>query len=422
MKIKTKRFCYIEKTHCIFNILGLKIKINHRTCLIIVRLLDCIVIKNSKKIVINAAPKINDNAIAYYNFLQNNYSKQYEMIWITTTGDFNIDFPKKYHMYSLKGIYHFLTSKYVVICTPNNFLDYFKSKRRVYVNLYHGMPIKLIGFINKQNLSTKNLEHLSRYKFLGENAQHFVTSDLFKHLMNNSFRGNYNDVYITGQPRTDMIWEEEKIKRAQELFQFDKYDKVVFYLPTYMEGCNKEKFAQVSKEYNNIFYMDDYKQSQFISMLEERNILFVMKPHPTDERFYQEHMNTIPKSKNFKMIFQDYLNKNNVFLYNLFPNIDLMISDFSSVTLDYLILNRPVIYLDNLSKEYSQNRGMTLEDNYYMLMPGHKVKTYKELEEKIIDSLTVDSTKELREKTMPLIHKYQDNKACERIYEIMKRL
>ena len=98
-----------------------------------------------------------------------------------------------------------------------------------------------------------------------------------------------------------------------------------------------------------------------------------------------------------------------------------MVSDFSSVTLDYLIINRPVIYLDNLTADYSQNRGMILPDNYELFMPGHKVKTYFDLEDKILKSLFEDDMRTLREKTIPLIHKYQDNKASERIFKIMTK-
>ncbi len=420
--MNVKSVCYRHGTHWIFNFLGLKIKINiHRLFVPIVNVLDGIIAKNRKKIVINADATVNDNAIAYYNYLYEHYKLQYEIIWVATVDDFDADFHNKYSMYSLKGMYHFLTCKYVVICTPNRFLDYFKSKKRIYFNLYHGMPIKLVGIINKQNLKIR-AKVLYKYKFLGENAHHFVTSDLFQHIMNSCFSGKYDYIHIVGQPKTDMIWDEHKRKNTLKLFDFEKYNKVVFYLPTYKEGINKDKYTQVGKQYNNIFYMDDFEQSKFVSMIEEKNILFVMKPHPKDENFYRDRLDLLPKSKNFKIIFNDILEDNGINIYNTFSFVDLMISDFSSVALDYLILNRPVIYLDNLSEDYSENRGMTLMDNYHILMLGDKVKTYKELENSIIDNLENDCCREDREKFLPLIHKYRDNKSCERIFNIMRDL
>jgi hypothetical protein len=99
-----------------------------------------------------------------------------------------------------------------------------------------------------------------------------------------------------------------------------------------------------------------------------------------------------------------------------------MISDYSSVTLDYLILNKPVIYLNSLAEDYSKTRGMILEDNYEITMPGIKVVTYKDLERELIENLETDKYKQEREKSLPLVHKYCDNKSAERVYEKMMQV
>ena len=146
-----------------------------------------------------------------------------------------------------------------------------------------------------------------------------------------------------------------------------------------------------------------------------------MKPHPLDEELYLENQDTLPISSHFKVVYEENLKNNGFNLYELLKYTDLMISDFSSVTLDYLIANKPIIYLDNLTNEYSKNRGLILPDNYRIFMPGHKVKTYLDLEDKLLKSLFKDDMKDLREKAIPLIHKYRDDKACERIFDIMIR-
>ena len=95
---------------------------------------------------------------------------------------------------------------------------------------------------------------------------------------------------------------------------------------------------------------------------------------------------------------------------------------FDKLLLDYLILNRPVIYLNNLDDEYKENRGFILEDNYQIFMPGDKVSNYIQLMAAIANNLTKNNNKAQREAVLPVIHKYCDNKAAARIFEIMKGL
>ena len=99
-----------------------------------------------------------------------------------------------------------------------------------------------------------------------------------------------------------------------------------------------------------------------------------------------------------------------------------MITDFASIAIDYLTTGKPILYLDNFTGEYKSDRGMILEDNFSILISGPKIKTYSDLKYYITESLSKDSYKEDRLKTVPLLHKYTDNKSSERIYNILKKL
>ena len=110
------------------------------------------------------------------------------------------------------------------------------------------------------------------------------------------------------------------------------------------------------------------------------------------------------------------------YFYDFFKFADLMITDFSSIAIDYLISKKPVIFLNSTIDSYSQNRGFIFEDNYEILMAGPKVKTFKDLLMEMKNALTTDIWKEKREEKLPLMHKYFDSKASERVYKIMKGL
>ena len=415
---------YDEIKHKItLNILGIKLSLTFSLGKILVKFfkpliwfLDLIIPKNDKKIVFSF-PDYGCNAEAYYSYMIKNYEKEYKCIKLLNYTDEKITEKNTYIYYSIVGIYHLLTSKYIVITHTCNVVSLANNSRHIILNLWHGMPIKTIG-CNEPNL---NKILLDRYKTLGKYGYMFVTSDLFKQLMLSSFNGDYFKTYITGQPRTDLIWDNKNSEKIERLFNFKNYNKIIFYMPTYKQNPMEEQ-TQITTEYNNIFYMDDYDGKGFIDYIESNNILFIMKPHPFSEEFYEEHPDTLPKSSNFKYVASDFFNNNGINAYEVFKYVDLMISDFSSVVLDYFILNRPVLFLSSLAKDYSANRGMILSDNYDILMPGAKVNDFQSMLTEIKNNLYEDSYKELREKGLPLLHKYRDDKACERVFEIMRGL
>ena len=90
--------------------------------------------------------------------------------------------------------------------------------------------------------------------------------------------------------------------------------------------------------------------------------------------------------------------------------------------IDYLMSNKPVIYLLSGEKDYSDERGFCLQDNYQICMPGYQAHTFKELQESLNDALYKDNQKSKRMEALPLIHKYLDSNSCYRVREVMEQL
>lgn len=385
------------------------------------RILDNIIPKKNNKICFLVAYNHTNACLAYYNYLIKNHKNDYDYTIIINTPEAphenNLKIQNLYPYTSFIGIFRAITSKYVV-CTHCNFLlDIFNSDKHIYLHFNHGMPIKKVGLT--RNVYDQDLKR--QCKLLGEKANLFVTSDIFKLITIACYKANYNNVHITGTPRNDLIASTVNDDKLKKYFEFDKYAKTILYMPTWKNNSEGTD-AQVNMSYNNIFYLNDFDEKDFIKTIEENNILFIMKPHPISENFYKQNCNVLPKSQNFKIVYNDYFYSNQIEHYELFKFIDLMISDYSSAPLDYLILNRPVAYLNNLADDYNKTRGIILEDNYEILMPGIKILTYNNLKSQLIDILNGDSYKEEREKLLPIIHKYRDFNTCERIYQIMKTL
>ena len=169
--------------------------------------------------------------------------------------------------------------------------------------------------------------------------------------------------------------------------------------------------------------MNDYSKDALFKYLTDNNVLLLIKPHPFEEELYEEYIISKELSHpNIKVIFNKDMFDNNMSFYEFFKIADLMITDFSSIGIDYLITKKPIIFLNTLADDYNKTRGFILEDNYELLEAGLKVRNFTEMLNAVNDSLTVDTYKQTRLAQLPLLHKYLDSKASERVYEIMKNL
>ena len=65
---------------------------------------------------------------------------------------------------------------------------------------------------------------------------------------------------------------------------------------------------------------------------------------------------------------------------------DLLITDYSSIYIDYLILNRPMIFLPYDKERYLQGRGMNFE--YDKVTPGAKPESLREFMDRIHEAFS----------------------------------
>lgn len=383
--------------------------------------LDKYIPKKKNKIIFCSWPDFSDNAKEFYEFINKYHSNEYEIIW-TYRDNSDYQYLKNrlkckliYH-FSLECLYHTFTSKYIVVTHDDMFCyDY---KEHEILCLFHGMPVKTVGLAEK-NITDKRLKN---YSNLGEYANLFATSDIFKLSLAYCFRAYPQNIHITGQARTDCIfYPSENSKNYISKFK-ENFEKIILYTPTYKEmkiGTKRE----IKKEFNNIFYLDDYDEQNFYNYLKENNILFLMKPHPQDEFFYRDYLRKNKIPANIKIIFDKDLKDNDFYFYEIFSYCDLMIGDYSSIAVDWLILEKPAIYLSTVVDEYIKSRGMCLEDNYQMLLPGPKVNNYKDLIIHIDEYIKAPFIfKNQYDRDLKLLHKYFDGDSSKRIYEIMEKL
>ena len=104
-------------------------------------------------------------------------------------------------------------------------------------------------------------------------------------------------------------------------------------------------------------------------------------------------------------------------LYQMVSATDCLITDYSSIGNDYILLNRPIIYTLDDYEEYKKSRGFSIDDPA-KFFPGHHVIDMKELLYAIEDvTRGEDRYAEDRRRILPIMHKYLDGNSSRRIAE-----
>ncbi|MDI6720706.1 MAG: CDP-glycerol glycerophosphotransferase family protein [Methanomicrobiales archaeon] len=160
----------------------------------------------------------------------------------------------------------------------------------------------------------------------------------------------------------------------------------------------------------------------FNKFLEDNDMLLVLKLHPSEEYnpLSQNQFNQC--NRNIVILKTERLVVNFTSIYEILPNFDILITDYSSIYFDFLLLNKPIIFLTYDFERYQQNRGFLLEP-YDFWAPGPKVTTIEMLVEEIQKCISDPNYyKKERETVNNIINQFQDGNSCERVWkQIMDR-
>ena len=144
--------------------------------------------------------------------------------------------------------------------------------------------------------------------------------------------------------------------------------------------------------------------------LDSLSCTLILKLHPFVKQFQEKH---IP-SKGFRNI---YFHSTDGDIYPLLKYTDILITDYSSIFFDFLLLNRPIIFFDYDFKEYSSNMGGFVYD-YEKMTPGPKVKNQGQLIEAIGKQLSnEDEFHQTRFSLCQKLFTHQDANSSQRIFD-----
>ncbi|MCK9150779.1 CDP-glycerol glycerophosphotransferase family protein [Methanobacterium alcaliphilum] len=363
--------------------------------------------KNKKKIAFESIPDFTDNSKAFYDyFIENNLDNEYKLHWQVDEKNNNINVPQ-YLKFSKSGLYHLFRSKYIVT-THQNFMD-IKSPKQTTINLWHGMPLKAMGYAEN-----KNDNEILPFPSRDHNYILISTSNIMRSSLSACFYMDPRKIYNTGQPRSDKLFKTEKSEaNLFKLIEHDlNYDKIILFAPTYRQGFERNE----GELFQNILNLENYEEETFLEYLEDNNILFLIKMHPFEENHYKK---TIKNSKNLKLITSKKLQEEFLDLYDFLGAVDILITDYSSIYFDFLLLNKPMLFTPTDLEDYSNFRGLILEP-YDFWAPGPKVTEFEDFLQEL-DNCINDPIyyKKERKLVNDIVNKFQDDKSSERVFNLV---
>lgn len=275
-------------------------------------------------------------------------------------------------VYDTADSYKILSEADIIVANTYTFLNIPKRDDQLLVNLWHGSGVKAHDFYD-HNLNPRHAIKLKNY---------FAKVDLMcVHSLDDRFKLaamlNYDlrKIYITGQPRLDCVASSNGKEKLAQLFgeSILKYKRLIFFAPSYRSNmsCHAGKIFS-----DNIFRVEDFDDAEFGGFLEKNDAALIYKLHPIEQTAFS--------GRNFSMndrcfeLTDTMLFDNDIRYDELLNAFDVMVSDYSSIVYDFLLLDRPIVYLLPDFDEYKQAKGFVFS-NIDAFMPGEKTADFKGL-------------------------------------------
>lgn len=315
-------------------------------------------------IIFESNPDFADNALAVYEeLLRRGYNKKYKIIWLLNGNHIIENLPQNVYAYKkVHGSYfdkilsYWNNARSKFIFDSNRFVHKI-NHRQVRIHLKHGLPIKDASHYTTTVGKVDVLCVPSDYWIDVCAKEHHVSPSLIKPL---------------GFPRNDVL-----------IPQPHKH-KTIIWMPTFRK--NFMVAAQNTQfDFNSIMpfglpFISSTEVLQNINELfKQNNAYLLIRLHPAQdisEIFLSE-------MSNIKICNDDFINAHKTTLYKILTNTDALISDYSSIYYDYLLLDKPIALATFDFEHYKKHNGILAEnyEEFKRMFPSVFIESYEDLTE-----------------------------------------
>lgn len=360
---------------------------------------------DNHSIVFESEGDCSDNAYALFDYMKNNgFLKKYRITWL-------VDHPESYPdsdnvKYVPKDIYnHFSTKTLRALSTCHWYIydhcDVLRDKKKngqVIIFLNHGAGFKAAS-------SSIPISYAD---------ETYVTSKLFFYPASACWGCTMDKIYDYGFPRLDYFFKSNNKNQNKliENLSLNNYNNVFLWMPTFRLSKNKDLSEDYfdSKTGLPILYQEK-EIEQFNEILKQQNSICIFKVH-----HLQAKLNVFKRKYSNIIIFNDeMLEKLGLQLYEFIKLTTCLITDYSSISTDYMLLNHPIIFTMDDYEEYRNSRGFSIDDpsqyfaGYHVYDKRQLISAVQEVAE------GKDVYLEQRKEILPILHSHIDGNASLRI-------
>lgn len=328
------------------------------------------------RIVIESKPDFSDNGRALSDYMvEKGYNRKYQIIWLVAE-------PREYKKYRTKNVkfvlsdgrwhkqrtvrayFYSLTAKYILFTHSFRWIEK-KVEGQIYINLWHGC-----GY--KASRRAEGNENVFDYCL--------VPGKVFVKTKSEFFDCPEEKVIPIGYPRYDLYKKDNK--NVDKYFKSlnDEPRKNILWMPTFVQSKDLIYYENPIPSIiglpliNSIYDMDRLEK-----MCEEANVNLIIKRHrigsklkgDTDENKKDSHVFYLDNER---------LDEMDIQLYEMISKSDALITDFSSVAIDYILVDKPIGFTLDSIDDYANTRGFAFEDPK-KYMPGEHLYKLEDLGE-----------------------------------------
>ena len=262
---------------------------------------------------------------------------------------------------------YFSMAKYWIV---NSIVDegIMKKKNQIYVQCWHGTPLKRLrydinvegeGFNSISEIRKRNDLDASRFDYFISPSRY--ATEKFISAFNLEKLGKSNIIIEEGYPRNDSLfnYSEDKVNNIKKKLNVPLDKKVIFYLPTFRDNQHKSGVGYV---YDLMIDFESLRKKF------KDKYVFLFSSH-----YFVANKINVDKYKDFVINVSGYDDINELYIIS-----DIIMTDYSSIFFDFANLKRPMIfYMYDLKLYKNQLRDFYIDIDE---LPGPITQTQAELE------------------------------------------
>ncbi|UJF26562.1 CDP-glycerol glycerophosphotransferase family protein [Planococcus sp. 107-1] len=320
--------------------------------------------KEKKKIVLvggNLGEKYEDNASVFHTYLTKNHSDQVTAYWMydpKTTYALNGKIPNAIPLGSFKNYLLFFKADYTfhghslmydIAPSVDKFL--FLNKKTVITHISHGIE----GF-KKILIQKEDVPLLKRTDYFN------CASNYEKELKLTKWKIPENKLIVTGFPRFDRYPTNKPAEQVKNILMMMTWREWLY-------GLSEEEFLN-SAYFKNTVGIIQHKGIR--ELLQRNEVLLEIALHPFMKKFENFFTSLGDSEGNI-----EFLDSQRVSIERSIQESDMLLTDITSVSWDFLYQNKPIIFNMFDQEEYEAKRGsyLDLDKDLY----GYKAATVEEV-------------------------------------------